>query len=343
MLATVTGAWLLAGEVFGPRRLLQLVTAAVAGLQPMVGFISTSVNPDALLIALWTFGLWLGARAIRRRAPGRDVIALCGVTAAAILTKETAYGLLPAIVVALAIGWRRRPANARGRAVRPLLAGALTLAVPVVAWIIVIRSTGRTALTIAPPTASASRHPVALLSGFTDYLWQFYLPRLPGQVPFPVPALAVLPWPRQPPGPPVWNLWIREGWGVFGWIDVYLPGWVYAALAAVTGTIMVAAGRILSGVRQRADVAVLGFLAVAAASLLAVVHVVEYETLSGGNGPTTQGRYALPLISLFGLATALVVSRLPRRAQGAAVAVVIVGLLGLDVLALGTVAGSYYT
>ena len=32
VLVTATGAWLLAGELFGPKRLLQLVTASVAGL-----------------------------------------------------------------------------------------------------------------------------------------------------------------------------------------------------------------------------------------------------------------------------------------------------------------------
>ncbi len=45
LLATVTFAWLLAGEIFGPRRPLQLLTAAVTGLVPMMTFVSGSVNP----------------------------------------------------------------------------------------------------------------------------------------------------------------------------------------------------------------------------------------------------------------------------------------------------------
>ncbi len=44
------GAWLLAGETFGRRRLPQLLAAATVALLPMVCFISTSVNPDALTI-----------------------------------------------------------------------------------------------------------------------------------------------------------------------------------------------------------------------------------------------------------------------------------------------------
>ena len=75
----------------------------------MATFMSTAVNPDALLITLWTFALWLGARVINRRAPSRDAIALCGVTAAAILTKATSYALVVPVLLALFIGWRRRP------------------------------------------------------------------------------------------------------------------------------------------------------------------------------------------------------------------------------------------
>ena len=58
---TTLSAWLLAGEVFGRRRLPQLTCAAVAGLLPMVTFMSTAVNPDALLITL------VDARPVARR------------------------------------------------------------------------------------------------------------------------------------------------------------------------------------------------------------------------------------------------------------------------------------
>ena len=57
---TALGGWLLAGEVLGRRRLAQLACAAVIGLEPMLTFMSTSINPDALTITAWTLGLWLG-------------------------------------------------------------------------------------------------------------------------------------------------------------------------------------------------------------------------------------------------------------------------------------------
>ena len=44
LLVTVSATWLLAGEVLGRDRLLQLSAAAVTGLQPMVSFISGSAT-----------------------------------------------------------------------------------------------------------------------------------------------------------------------------------------------------------------------------------------------------------------------------------------------------------
>ena len=68
LLLTTGAAWLLAGEVLGRRRLPQLACAACVGLIPMQTAIAGSLNPDALLVALSTVALWLGARVIMRGA-----------------------------------------------------------------------------------------------------------------------------------------------------------------------------------------------------------------------------------------------------------------------------------
>ena len=65
LLVTVSATWLLAGEVLGRDRLLQLSAAAVTGLQPMVSFISGSVDPDAMLVPAWAVTLWLGVRLLK--------------------------------------------------------------------------------------------------------------------------------------------------------------------------------------------------------------------------------------------------------------------------------------
>ncbi|MGI8715586.1 MAG: DUF2142 domain-containing protein, partial [Solirubrobacteraceae bacterium] len=74
---TTLAGWLLAGEVLGRRRIPQLICGAVMGLLPMTTFMSTNVNPDALMIVLWSWALWLGARVINRSARRRDAVALC--------------------------------------------------------------------------------------------------------------------------------------------------------------------------------------------------------------------------------------------------------------------------
>ena len=108
--------WLLAGEILGPRRLPQLACGAIAGLLPMETFMGASVNPDALMVPLWTFALWLGARIIVRRAPIRDVVAICAVAAAAVLTKAPRTPSCPrwfSLSSPAASGGRRNSARAR--------------------------------------------------------------------------------------------------------------------------------------------------------------------------------------------------------------------------------------
>ena len=110
LLVTVSAVWLLAGEVFGRDPLLQLAAASVAGLAPMLTFLSAAVTPDAMMYALWSVVLWLGVRIIKRGLTWPLSLALFGFVGAACLVKGTSYGLLPAALLALAIGlWRSRP------------------------------------------------------------------------------------------------------------------------------------------------------------------------------------------------------------------------------------------
>jgi len=328
LMATVTGAWLLAGEVLGRRRPLQLVCAAVAGFVPMETSMATSVNPDALLVALWTLALWLGARVIVRGAQRRDAVALCAVAAAAVLTKATAYALLPPVLLALLIGWRRRPAQERRG--RSLALAMLVLVLPVLGWIGLAKALGRPAVNgIKPPpgvhaTAFSLRH-------FLSYLWQFYLPRLPFMSPF-------------PEGPhPLYYVWIREGWGVFGWNGIAMPDWVYRFLGVVSALVILPAIALATRFRDRLRLELAAYFAVAILALLALLHVSGYRSIIAGDGQLLQGRYLLPLVALFGLAVALIVSRLPARWRAPACGIVLAGLLLLQVLALGAVVSTSYT
>lgn len=328
LLATTLGAWLLAGETFGRRRLPQLTCAAVAGLLPMVAFMSTNVNPDALLIALWTFALWLGARVINRGACPRDAVALCGVTAAAVLTKATSYALIVPVLLALFLGWRRRPASERSSTARSIATASPALVVPILAWVGVAVALGRPAVNTISTTPGS--HPFSVRQ-FLSYVWQFYLPRLPFMTSF-----------RTTPHLPVYDIWVQQGVGTFGWLDVYLPHWMYPAAAITLAAIAISTVALLSRLRDPRHLALLAFFALTAVALFGLLHVTDYRSLIAGQGTAVQGRYLLPVVGLLGLATGLIVNQLPRRGRPLACGAVLAAVLAMQTISLAAIVQAYY-
>ena len=113
--------------------------------------------------------------------------------------------------------------------------------------------------------------------------------------------------------------------------------------SAFTGAGAVGGAAVLATLRGRLRIELIAFFALASVSLLAGLHLTEYRSIIAGNGPVIQGRYALPLIGLFGLAVALLLTRLPVRWRGVACGSIVAGLIVLQVLALATIARAYYT
>jgi len=320
--------WLLAGEVFGRRRLPQLACGAVAGLWPMQTFMGASVNPDSLMVPLWTFAFWLGARVIIRHAQVRDAIALCAVAAAAVLTMATSYALLPAVALALFAGWRGRPAEQRRAALRQLSLASLALVVPVLGWLALGRALGRSAIN----SIAAGAHPAPFnVRQFASYVWQFYLPRLPGMVRF-----------RWTSGLPAYDVWLKEGTATFGWLVVPVSAWIYKAVAIVIGVIGLAALWFMAKLRGRTALWLIAFFALALVVLVGGLHFTEYRSIINGQGHILQGRYLLPVIGLLGLAFALVISRVPARWRPGACMGVLILLLCLQLLSMSAVVKAYY-
>lgn len=326
LLGTTLGAWLLAGEVFARRKLPQLLCAATAGLLPMATFMSTSVNPDALLMTTWTLALWLGARVIIRAARRADALALCAVTAAAILTKATSYALVVPVLLALLIGWRRRPRAELRQTTAHLALAGLVLAIPVLGWLALAHSLGGTTIT----SVSQGGHAFNVRQ-FLSYVWQFYLPRLPFLTPF-----------RTTPDLPVVDIWMHEITGVFGWADVYLAPWVYTLTGWIAVILGMSTVALLARRHRPGAAALLAFFALCVLALLGLLHITEYRVLIGGGGQFLQGRYLLPIVSLLGLVVGLVAGRLPARLRAPGGALVLAGLLAFQCLSLATVVKAYY-
>ena len=177
-----------------------LLAAAFVAFNPQFLFLSASVNNDNLVTALSALILWralvlMGAERLRRR----DALLLGALAGAAALSKLS--GLLTVVPVAAAIAWS--------------------------AW---RRRSWRTFVEEGILAAGA-----ALLVGGWWYWrnWHLY-----GD-PLGLPAMfAILPQRTRPPG--LGELWLewqgvwRSFWGVFGWFNLTLPGWLYGLYALLT-------------------------------------------------------------------------------------------------------------
>jgi 4-amino-4-deoxy-L-arabinose transferase-like glycosyltransferase len=330
---TVLGTWLLAGEILGRRRLLQTVAAAVPALAPMVVFISAAVNPDGMLYAVWTMALWLGVRCVKRGVPLRDGVAFFALVGLACTVKTVSFALLPAAALVAVLGlvarrpWRRTQLPASlGYAVAVVLPVALTFGV----WALAARSGDRPAAAqFAQSTASsAGTNWREMLS----YLWQYYLPRTPLQNDYRIP----------PGGYPVLQVWITQGWGAFGWLEVKFPQWLYRVLGVLTAGIVLAALAALLRVRRAVDLRVAGFLALAFLALLGGLHWTDYHQLEAGARGFMQARYLFPVVGIFGLGLAAAVSLVPARRRAAAGGAVVAGLFVFHLFAIGLVLERFY-
>ncbi len=328
-LVAVAGAWLLVGEVMGRRRDLQLIGASFVGLVPMLTFIGTSVTPDAMLFATFALVLWLGVRIIRRGLKMGEGVAICALTAAAILTKSSSYALVPGVLFALFLGAREAGllGDMRGRvkALVPLAA----LGLPVLAWIAYTRVEDRPAVNPISDTVAAG---IPAVPNALSYLWQFYLPQLPGMTPLP-PGFSSL---------PVSTIWLEGSWGKFGWLEISLPAVAYVIAGVLTAAALGFGTYALIRAGWRRHLPLLAFFVLIAGALLAGLHVTEYRSVRASAAPLNQGRYLLPLFPLLGLAAAAALGLLRGSRRAVALGGTVGLLFALQLVSLAVIAGRFY-
>lgn len=256
---------------------------------PMLGFISGGVNPDALLYTLSAALFLCVARGWRRGVTLRLALCAGALIAAGMLTKVNFYGLVPGALLGLTLAARRTTLAWDRR-----LAGLLAATVLVGAALFVLgvgfeRVVWQRPFAVGRP-ASPESH-VGLWS-HVGYIWQVFLPRLPGQ-------------PHTTLTHPGYEQLFRSFMGVFGWMVVWLPAQAYRVASAVlllTGALAV---RALRGdpreLRWRRR-ELLGYVAMAGALLLLIGLSADFrrDILH-----IVQGRYLLPLLPLFGILLAL--------------------------------------
>jgi 4-amino-4-deoxy-L-arabinose transferase-like glycosyltransferase len=332
---TVLAIFLFLRELVPGSPWLWSVGALVCTFHPGFGFVSSGVNPDALVFTLSAATFWLMARLFRRGATFKRVAALGAVVAAGVLTKPLFIGLVPAAALAVlaAVVRSRRPGMSPRTALAMVATAAAVAGLPVLAY----HGISRAAFDhpyFAKGTSTASTVGTSP-SSYTDeasYIWQLFLPRVPGlQDQFPGFALR--------------DIWLSGFTGQFGWLDYRFPPWVldwttWLGLALLIGAVT---SLFIYRRRMRGRWLEFGAYVVAAAGIAFAIGSQDY---SAGDDPGRvrfiQARYLMPLLALYAGLVAVAIR--PARARvGAYVAVAVVTLAAIhDVAAMLLTVGRYY-
>ena len=339
----VAAVVLLVLELGAPRR-----AAAAAGLlvafQPMATFIGASVNNDAAVNATAAGLLWLAVRALRRGLSPGLAAGIGALVIVAIYSKGSGAFLVPAVAVAVVVSLRAIPGSRRaaglslaGAAIAATLACAsLAVALDHTAWPLEparVAAAGSSFPTSPGPvvqTGQALEHPLA----YATHLWQLLLPPLPGMEDLRPPDF-------QHPG---YTIYVKRGWGSFGFAAIQFPGWVYALIAltmAGVGLLALRAAR-LERVRLRERAWPAAALGLAATTVVLGAEAVWFSpdqraTLG------SYGRYAFPALAPAAALVAFASFGAGRRAAPAVLAALVTAMIALQLAAVWLNVSALYT
>jgi hypothetical protein len=306
-----------AREVAPRRRMFAVAAALLVGLNPMFTFIGASVNNDVGVNAAAALFLFLILRAALRGLSIPLALGL-GLTLGILpVIKGTSYALwVVAAVALLAILAHQRSFKALGG----VAVAVLGLVIVQIGWSDVAADFGRTTFTTPGGGApiSASLWSTARLS--IGYVWQIFLPPLPGMIDH----YPLSNW-------PAYTIYVVRGWAAFGWYDVVFPRVVYAVI--MLGLLATAVSGLVLARRQRAWlrenwVVVLTLLA----TPIIVVAAVERAFATPGQRDiiAEMGRYLFPAIGALAILAAGAFHAWGERWAARITAGVIVSAMVLD-------------
>jgi hypothetical protein len=300
-------------------------------LAPLLGFVSGAVNPDAMLASVSSALFYCLARGLRRGLTSRLAIAIGAIMAVGLLTKLNFIGLLPGALLGLVVLSVRAARTDRARAARSLLLAVAVPSVPAIVYILANVLSGDPTLGLLSRATSDLARGSALHE--VAYIWQFYLPRLPGMDDY-FPGILT-----------TRELWFDRGVGLYGWLDTVFPGWVddlAIVPAALIGGLCVRA-LLASRPSFRARAAELAVYGAMLAGELALVGADSYIQSSQPQGELfAEPRYLLPLIALWGAVLALAARGAGRRWLPVAGSLIVVAILAHDIFSQLQVIARYY-
>ncbi len=320
LMAGVTAlfAFLFVREALPGERWAWIVGGLGVALVPLFGFTSGGVTPDAMLFAVSAALFYCLARAFRRGLTRRSACAIGAVIAIGLLTKLNFVGILPGAVLGLVLLARAASRTSGREAYRWLALGLAVAAIPALAFALVNAISGhRTLGLVSAAVGDSQRHSIL---GQVSYIWQFYLPRLPGMA-------------RDFPGfSTTRGIWFDGYVGLYGWLDTAFPGWVYDAALLPAGVIAALCARALvagrAALRGRLGEALV--YATIGLGVLLLVGADSYLDFPAYAAEYGQARYLLPMLPLLGVVLALAARGAGRRWGPAAGALILVLFLAHD-------------
>jgi hypothetical protein len=297
---TALCAYLFVRETLPRVRWTWTVGGLGVALVPLLGFMSGAVTPDSMLYAVTAALFYALARAFARGLTRASALTLGALIAIGLATKLNFVGIAPGALLGLVV-LAVRAARTQGRAAYVSLALALAVALsPAAVYVVAHIASGGPSLGIV---SSSVGHLHGSLWGEMSYIWQLYLPRLPGMHD----DFAGL--------FPLRQLWFNGYVGRLGWLDTTFPGWVYGLALVVAGLIACLCVRQLvasaAAMRARAvELAVYGAMCV---GLLALIGADSYIVFPKSEAEFAQARYLLPMLPLLAVVLALAARGAGRR------------------------------
>jgi 4-amino-4-deoxy-L-arabinose transferase-like glycosyltransferase len=302
-----------------------------ASLTPLLGFMSGAMNPDAMLATVSAAIFYCLARAFRRELTRKLAIAIGATMAVGFLTKLNFIGLAPGVVLGL-VALTIRASRTHGRTAYLSLGIALAIALSPV-WLYVLANlfSNHPTLGIVSDTLGLSSAQGSIL-GKLSYIWQLYLPRLPGMA-NDFPGLSTA---RQ--------LWFARSVGFYGWLDTSFPVWVDNVVLLPAGILALLGIRELTVVRavlreRWVETVVYAAMIV---GLLLLIGLSSYVNKDKEGLGFVEPRYFLPLLSLFGVGLALAARGAGRRWGPPVGAAIIVLVLAHNIFSELLVVGRFY-